>query len=88
MQAKNNNNENIVNLVEKSIFEYFNQEYNLSEQAVSISFKRIPELNHLLKNQQLKLNNPKGKYVPGYQTIWLYVYENHIFKKKFPVLLF
>ncbi len=85
IQAQNNNKDTIVNLVEKSIYEYFSREFNLTEQAISVGFKRIPELKHLQEDQQLRLSNHKGRYEPGYQTVWLNVYENNILKKKFPV---
>lgn len=75
----------VVNMVEQSIHKYFSKEYNIPSQSIAVSFKRIPELSDLKNNHQLKLQNPRGKFKTGYQTIWLEVYEKNIFQKKFPV---
>jgi len=52
---------------------------------VEIGFRRLPAISESEKDFQFKLRNPKGQYIPGYQTIWLELYNNEVYKTKYPV---
>jgi len=83
--ASDHSKARIAQLVEKDIYKYFGDQYGIPVQDINIGFRRIPNVSDENQNKQLQLINPKGTYEPGYQTIWLEIYENGFFAEKQPV---